>query len=147
MKALVGILIQEKALVAAFSAITNLRVDLRFKLYLRPGAVHQHSPAPTSEVGVVEPAAPGSVVLAAPARRQTPAGEGEAPDVVPAAPAAPRPPAVTPTTAAVIARLSIVAPATVARTAAVAAVLSSLRGHSRVTNTDRGPVTRRVSNV
>ena len=59
--------------------ITNIRVDLRFKLYLWPGAVHQHSPAPTSEVGVVDPAAPGSVVLAAPARRQAPAGEGEAP--------------------------------------------------------------------
>ena len=136
----------------AFSVITNLRVDLRFKLYLWPGAVHQHSSAPTSVVGVVDGphwfcTAPGSVVLAAPARRQAPAGEGEAPDVVPAAPAAPRPPAVTPTAAAVIARLSIVAPATVARTAAVAAVLSSLRGHSRVTNTDRGPVTRHVSNV
>ena len=78
----------EKALVGASSVITNLRVYLRFKLYLWPGAVHQHSPAPTSEVGVVDPAAPGSVVLAAPARRQAPAGEGEAPDVVPAAPAA-----------------------------------------------------------
>ena len=31
-KALVGAFIQEKALVGAFSVITNLRMDLRFKL-------------------------------------------------------------------------------------------------------------------
>ena len=33
-KVLVGAFNQEKALVGAFSVITNLRVDLRFKLYL-----------------------------------------------------------------------------------------------------------------
>ena len=33
MKALVGIFSQEKALVGAFSVMTNLRVDHRFKLY------------------------------------------------------------------------------------------------------------------
>ena len=33
MKALVGTFNQEKALVGAFSVITNLRMDLRFKLY------------------------------------------------------------------------------------------------------------------
>ena len=33
MKALVGAFNQEKALVEAFSVITNLRMDLRFKLY------------------------------------------------------------------------------------------------------------------
>ena len=35
MKALVGTFNQEKALVGAFSVITNLRVDLRFKLYYK----------------------------------------------------------------------------------------------------------------
>ena len=34
MKALVGAFNQEKALVGAFSVITNLRMDLRFKLYV-----------------------------------------------------------------------------------------------------------------
>ena len=34
-KVLVGTLNQEKALVGAFSVITNLRMDLRFKLYLQ----------------------------------------------------------------------------------------------------------------
>ena len=35
MKALVGAFTQKKALVGAFSMITNLRVDLRFKLYCK----------------------------------------------------------------------------------------------------------------
>ena len=39
MKALVGTFNQEKALVGAFSVITNLRMDLRFKLsnVMHPG--------------------------------------------------------------------------------------------------------------
>ena len=35
MKALVGVINEEKALVGAFSVITNLRMDLHFKLYYR----------------------------------------------------------------------------------------------------------------
>ena len=41
MKALVGAFNQEKALVGAFSVITNLRMNLRFKLY----AAHRHMAA------------------------------------------------------------------------------------------------------
>ena len=40
MKALVGTFNQEKALVGAFSVITNLRMDLRFKLYFSIQTVH-----------------------------------------------------------------------------------------------------------
>ena len=37
-KAQVGTFNQEKTLVGAFSVITNLRVDLRFKLYIQAAA-------------------------------------------------------------------------------------------------------------
>ena len=39
-KGLVGAFNQEKALEGAFSVITNLRVDLRFKLYMTLTAAH-----------------------------------------------------------------------------------------------------------
>ena len=40
MKALEGAFNQEKALVGAFSVITNLRMDLRFKLYIHQATRH-----------------------------------------------------------------------------------------------------------
>ena len=40
MKAVVAAFNQEKALVGAFSVITNLRVDLRFKRYYKDGVRH-----------------------------------------------------------------------------------------------------------
>ena len=44
-KALADTFNQEKALVGAFSVITNLRVDLRFKLYLTPAQLQRNRPA------------------------------------------------------------------------------------------------------
>ena len=42
MKAVVAAFNQEKALVGAFSVITNLRTDLRFKLYPPPSSCDDH---------------------------------------------------------------------------------------------------------
>ena len=44
MKAVVGALNQEKALEGAFSVITNIGVDIRFKLYRQGEARRGHHP-------------------------------------------------------------------------------------------------------